>query len=272
MGIFYPIEQVEANMLIAGLDLAAEPKGTALALIEWSLGRAELVSLDLGIDDDSIIRAVADCPKFGIDCALGWPIAFVVFLNQHSHIDGPHQDFDGGIESRRKLAYRETDRHVREVTGRWPLSVSTDRLGMTAMRCAGLISKLTAAVASGEAESTPNSIDRSGSGQVVEIYPGASLRLWGFETAGYRNSPEIRARLLSDIQAAAPWLALEKYTELMVSSCDAFDAVIAALAARSAFLGHYEGPKADQKRHAQIEGWVALPNTALATLVEPPTS
>jgi predicted nuclease with RNAse H fold len=284
VGIFYSIEPVEANMLIAGLDLAAEPKGTALALIEWSPGRAELVSLDLGIDDDSIIRAVADCPKFGIDCALGWPIAFVEFLNQHSHIDGPHQDFDGGIESRRKLAYRETDRHVREVTGRWPLSVSTDRLGMTAMRCAGLLSKLTAAVASGasestaasgasgEAQSNSNSIDRSGSGRVVEIYPGASLRLWGFDTAGYRNSPEIRARLLSDIQAAAPWLALEKFTELMVSSCDAFDAVIASLAARSAFLGHYEGPKANQKRNAQIEGWVALPNTALATLVEPPTS
>jgi predicted nuclease with RNAse H fold len=274
-------------MLIAGLDLAAEPKGTALAVIDWSPGRAELVSLILGIDDDAIIDAVSDCPKFGIDCALGWPIAFVEFLNQHSNIGGPHQNFDGGIESRRRLAYRETDRQVREATGRWPLSVSTDRLGMTAIRCAGLLSKLTAANAARTSDSTgasgasrtldassasPNSIDRSGSGQVVEIYPGASLRLWGFDTAGYRNSPEIRARLLSDIQAAAPWLVLERFAELMINSCDAFDAVIAALAARSAFLGHFEGPNPDQRQHAQIEGWVALPNTSLATLIEPPTS
>lgn len=262
-------------MLIAGLDLAAEPKGTALALIDWSPGRAELVSLDLGVDDDAIIQAVADCPKFGIDCALGWPIAFVEFLNQHSSVERPHQTFDGGIESRRKLAYRETDRHVREVTGRWPLSVSTDRLGMTAIRCAGLLSKLATAAASnasGTADPARNSIDRSGSGQIVEIYPGASLRLWGFDTAGYRNSPEIRARLLADIQAAAPWFVFEKFDELMVGSCDAFDAVIAALAARSAFLGHYEGPNLDQLHHARVEGWVALPNISLANLVEPPTS
>lgn len=265
-------------MLIAGLDLAAEPKGTALALIDWSPGRAELVSLTLGIDDDAIVSAVANCEKLGIDCALGWPIAFVDFLRQHSNIDAPQHDFDGGIESRRQLAYRETDRHVREVTGRWPLSVSTDRLGMTAIRCAGLLSKLS--VASGAPGRHPNlnsdpsqpnhPIDRSGSGRVVEIYPGASLRLWGFDTAGYRNSPDVRARLLADIQAKAAWLLLENFDELMVSSCDAFDAVIAALAARSAYLGHYQGPNRDQLKHAQIEGWVALPNTDLATLIGSP--
>jgi predicted nuclease with RNAse H fold len=262
-------------MLIAGLDLAAEPKGTALAVIDWSPGRANLVSLVLGIEDEEIIAAVSGCTKFGIDCALGWPTAFVDFLNQHSKIDEPSHSFDGGIESRRRLAYRETDRHVREVTGRWPLSVSTDRLGMTAMRCAGLLSKLTAAGASGTAvaaDSRTNPIDRSGSGQVVEIYPGASLRLWGFETAGYRNSPEIRARLLSDIQDEAPWLVLDGFAEIMISSCDAFDAVTAALAARSAFLGHFEGPTPDHEHQARVEGWVALPNTALSTLIEPPTS
>jgi predicted nuclease with RNAse H fold len=279
-------------MLIAGLDLAAEPKGTALAVIDWSPGRAELVSLQLGIDDYAIIEAVADCEKFGIDCALGWPIAFVEFLNQHNNFNESGSGFDGGIESRRLLAYRETDRHVRAVTGRWPLSVSTDRLGMTAMRCAGLLSKLAAAAnyrthaaeaadaadaaagsnGSGASNSSPKPIDRSGSGQVVEIYPGASLRLWGFETAGYRNSPDIRSRLLADIQTKAPWLVFEKFAELMVASCDAFDAVIAALAARSAFLGHYEGPNLDQLHRVRVEGWVALPNTALATLVEPPNS
>ena len=43
-------------MLIAGLDLAAEPKGTAVAVIEWDSNKARLVSLDLGVDDDLALR------------------------------------------------------------------------------------------------------------------------------------------------------------------------------------------------------------------------
>jgi hypothetical protein len=70
-------------MLIAGLDLAAEPKGTALAIIDWSASRANLISLNLGIDDDAIIKTTAGCQKLGIDCALGWPIEFVKFVNQN---------------------------------------------------------------------------------------------------------------------------------------------------------------------------------------------
>jgi predicted nuclease with RNAse H fold len=250
-------------MLIAGLDLAAEPKGTALALIDWADSKAELVSLTLGIADEAIIDAVADCEKFGIDCALGWQLQFVEFLALHASIDGQAPEFDGGIEWRRRMAYRETDRHVREVTGRWPLSVSTDRLGMTAMRCAGLLSKL---------QASGTTIDRSGSGQVVEIYPGATLRLWGFDTAGYRASADRRADLLGDLEARAPWLNLGNNRELMIDSCDAFDAVIAALATRSAQLGQYENPNALQLKQAQVEGWVALPTGSLEDLIAPQSS
>lgn len=246
-------------MLIAGVDLAAEPKGTALAIIDWLDGRAKLVQLTLGASDEDIVNATRPAVKLGIDCALGWPVEFVSFLNQHALMgQGTSTDFDGGIDWRRRLAYRESDRHVREATGRWPLSVSTDRLGMTAMRAAGLLSKL---------QRSGIEIDRSGAGKVVEIYPGASLRGWGFNTAGYRNSPELRATLLADLASQAPWLELTEFTDLMVNSCDAFDSVIAALAARAAWQGNYDQPRADQIAAAKIEGWVALPNKPLASLL-----
>ena len=247
-------------MLISGVDLAAEPKGTAVATIDWSSDRAELVSLQLGVDDQQIMDACANSVKVGIDCALGWPVDFIDFLNRHSNLGAikAAPAFDGGSEMRRNLAHRETDRHVREVTGRWPLSVATDRLGMTAIRCAGLLSKWQAA-------GTP--IDRTGSGKIVEIYPGASLRLWGFDTAGYRSSEAIRANLLAAIKAEAPWLALGSHESLMLDSCDAFDSVIAALAARSAQLGRYEAPSEAQLERAKIEGWVALPQGRLGELL-----
>jgi predicted nuclease with RNAse H fold len=247
-------------VLISGVDLAAEPKGTVVATIDWSSDRAELVDLQLGVDDQQIMDACANSIKVGIDCALGWPVDFIEFLNRHSDLSAIEAApaFDGGSDLRRNLAHRETDRHVREVTGRWPLSVSTDRLGMTAIRCAGLLSKWQAA-------GTP--IDRTGAGKIVEIYPGASLRLWGFDTAGYRSSETIRATLLAEIKGQAPWLSLAAHEPLMLASCDAFDAVIAALAARSAHLGRFNGPKESQRERAKIEGWVALPQGRVRDLI-----
>lgn len=244
-------------MLTAGVDLAAEPKGTALAIIEWKNTSATLVDLQLGVADEQIVEAAQVVDKLGIDCALGWPIEFVDFLNNHAN---PNSKVfpDGGMDWRRRASFRESDRHVREVTGKWPLSVSTDRLGLTAMRCAGLQGRLT---------QSGIDVDRSGSGKVVEIYPGASLRLWGFDTTGYRAQEEVREELLRSIESKVPWLNLDSYRDLMISSTDAFDAAIAALATRAAALGKYEEPPKEHLKTAKIEGWIALPKGQISDLV-----
>lgn len=245
-------------MITVGIDLAAEAKGTALAGIEWSQGAANLTSLQLGVTDEALVQAAHAVDKVGIDCALGWPVEFIEFLNRQSQMGSHIDPIDGSIDARRRLAYRETDRRVREITGRWPLSVSTDRLGLTAIRCAGLLSSM---------QASGISIDRSGSGKVVEIYPGASLRLWGFETKGYRASADIRRELLVHLKGLAPWFSFVPHIDLMVESCDAFDAVIAALATRAAALNQYEKPSAQLLEQAKIEGWIALPNQPLEALL-----
>ena len=246
-------------MLTAGVDLAAEPKGTALAVMDWIAGAAKVVGLQLSVTDEPIVKIASQVDKLGIDYALGWPQEFVNFVSQQSDATLSQHNFDGGMEWRRRLAYRETDRHVREVTGRWPLSVSTDRLGLTAMRCAGLLTRLSASGVE---------IDRSGSGLVTEVYPGASLRMWGFNTSGYRTSEDLRATLLTTLKAQATWLELGEYKEPMISSCDAFDAVIASIAARAAAVGRTLPPKEDKVSTARVEGWVALPVGPLNTLNE----
>ena len=245
-------------MRTAGVDLAAEPKGTALAVIDWSETKATLSELHLGVADEVIVETAGTVHKLGIDCAFGWPDEFVQFVLAHSSCDQTAPGVDGGMAWRRTLAYRETDREVRKVTGRWPLSVSTDRLGLTAMRCAGLLSRIAEA-------GIP--VDRSGSGIVAEIYPGASLRLWGFTTTGYRTDAAIRAQLLQYIQDAAPWLELGPYAPHLIRSADAFDAVVAALAARSAALGFYEPPAPMMLDRARREGWIVLPAGPLTDLL-----
>lgn len=249
-------------MRTAGVDLAAEPAGTALAILEWDASRASLIDLRRGVTDDIIVSAALGMQKIGIDCALGWPREFVEFLVQHgqsAHTPGASSEVDGGMEWRRRLAYRETDRQAREITGRWPLSVATDRLGVTALRAAGLLSRLAAAGVD---------VDRSGQGSVVEVYPGASLRLWSLHTAGYKTSKDARAELLHALRDAAPWLDLGDWAELMVESSDAFDAVIAALAARSSAIGLSTAPTEEHLAQAQVEGWIALPTSPLGALID----
>ena len=185
---------------------------------------------------------------------------FVDFVSNHNDPNSKSHRVEGGMDWRKRLSYRETDRAVRAKTGRWPLSVSTDRLGLTAMRCAGLLGRL---------EETGTQIDRSGAGVVVEVYPGATLRLWGFDTTGYRKSTEERKRLLGQILEQANGLDTSLFEDLMLESCDAFDAVIAALASRAAFLGLSESPTQSQMSQARIEGWIALPVCKITELVVP---
>lgn len=246
-------------MLSAGVDLAAEPKGTALAVVYWSASHARLVDLQVGVADGAIVEVADQVDKIGIDCAFGWPVEFVEFVVQHSDLESAQQEVDGGMDWRRRLAFRETDRFVRERTKRWPLSVSTDRLGLTAMRCAGLLARI---------QASGTFVDRAGSGSVVEVYPGATLRLWGFDTTGYRISAAVRATLLRSIQDEAPWFDVAPFSTLMISSGDAFDAVVAAMAARNAALGNYEAPSAEQMERARSEGWIALPRGPMSDLID----
>jgi len=244
-------------MLVAGIDLAAEPKGTALAIIEFKDSMAKLLWLEQGLDDLALIAKTLNADKVGIDCAFGWPIEFAKFISRNQDLN--NQDpIDGGMDFRRTLAFRETDRVIKQLTGRWPLSVSTDRLGLTAIRCAGLLSKY---------HEAGISVDRSGAGKLAEVYPGATLRNWSFDTTNYRVDRQARARLIAELDQIAPWLDLGSNPALMIESSDAFDAVIAALAARAIKQGQYTKPTKHQQPAAEIEGWICLPTAEFTNLL-----
>ncbi|TQK19850.1 uncharacterized protein DUF429 [Microbacterium sp. SLBN-154] len=246
-------------MQTVGVDLAASAQGTAVAVIDWRDRAAEVTALIVGIGDRDIVSAARGAASVGIDCALGWPVDFVEFVSQHAK-GKPPSGTDSGLEWRRRLAYRHTDRVVRERTGRWPLSVATDRLGLTAMRCAELTALFGAAGVS---------VDRSGAGVLVEVYPAAALRLWGISVPAYKVDPAARGVAVATLTAAAPWLHIPTAMKAeMLRSADAFDAVVAALNARAHAIGATTPVPADAAHLARVEGWIALPETALADLVD----
>ncbi|WP_329086636.1 MULTISPECIES: DUF429 domain-containing protein [unclassified Streptosporangium] len=245
-------------MLTIGVDLAAEADRTAVAWIDWSADGARVRDLKIQADDDLIVEAIKSADKAGIDCPLGWPDKFIDFIAAHraGHVEVPSGI--AGINWRRELALRVTDQVTSELALR-PLSVSADRIGHTAMRCAALLADLAQ-------QGQP--VDRSGTGVVVEVYPAASLKCWGLPHKGYKRLANRGglAELVDELQRAAPWLDLGVHEQICRASDDAIDAVIAALIARAASQGLVTVPAPDQVCSARSEGWIALPTGPLSDL------
>jgi hypothetical protein len=246
-----------ALVVTLGVDLSASPKKTAACLIEWD-GRVSVETPLRGLDDGDLLDLMGRADWVGIDAPFGWPSDFLDAVTTWAE-GGAWPEID-----RSRLRYRETDRFVRQIA-RLPLSVSSDRIAVTAMRCASLLSVL------GQRRSgTGGRIDRAGGDGVVEVYPGAALALWSDEAADLRLDPqgykgpgaaEKRKALVEVLLRAAPWLNLDEPTRaLCLASDDVLDALISALVARAAALGLTMPPQTmGHTGRADIEGWIHLP-------------
>lgn len=108
---------------------------TAACLLDWSGSRAKVAAFRTDLRDGDLLELLDDerVTKVGIDAPFGWPLGFVRAVNGYSRTGR------WPAAETRLLALRETDRWVREITGRDPLSVSTDKISFTAMRCARLL-------------------------------------------------------------------------------------------------------------------------------------
>lgn len=237
-------------MLTVGVDLAAQPAGTALAAIEWQDGAARLVELEVGIVDSRIVELSRGAACVGIDVPFGWPIEFAQFIAAHRKREVAPRDFSGK-EWRQRIRFRDTDRYVRERIGKWPLSVATDLLSLAAMHGAELLEAF---------EDAGVAVDRAGRGVLVEVYPAASLRIWRIDTAGYKRNVADLEATAARVLAAVPWLTVSaEHERLLALSDDALDSLVACLTARAHAVGRTEGVPEEFLAAAEVEGWIALP-------------
>ena len=103
---------------------------------------------------------------------------------------------------------------------------------------------------------------------MVEVYPSASLKIWGLPYRGYKRPADIEplGELVDRLLAAAPWLDLGRAESLCRRSHDAADAVVAALTARAVSQKLTSVPSAEQEAAARTEGWIAVPTAPLDRL------
>ncbi|MDQ6747346.1 MAG: DUF429 domain-containing protein [Candidatus Dormibacteraeota bacterium] len=229
-------------MITAGVDVASKAKNTAACWVEWSRGEATVLRCEPCVAD-SRLRAIlgdAGVEKVGVDVPIGWPEGFVDSLGRY------HEGGEWGDLETSSLVLRATDHEVHRLTGRRPLSVSTDRIAYPAMRVARLL----------------GGVDRSGLGRVVEVYPAAALRVWGMNATGYKRSEglDVLGRLLAALRGAAPWLQADQATwGLLRRSDHLFDSLVAAMIARARAVGRCHEIPGEALPLAAREGWIAVP-------------
>jgi predicted nuclease with RNAse H fold len=241
---------IPLKMLTAGVDLASQTAHTASCTIEWSDGRATVTGLAVDVDDDTITSLISAVDKLGIDTPLGWPIAFAEAVGLHSR-EGSWPSTYLHADTR-AMRYRRTDLWLwNRLEMSPPLSVSTDRIALPAMRAAALLARL------------PVPVALDGSGVVVEVYPAAALRRWELPWRKYKHKENAEARnaLVEQLVArTAEWLTIpSSHVERCQADDDALDALIAALIARAAALNLVEPIPEDEQTEARREGWVAVP-------------
>lgn len=239
------LAQVVGAPVTLGIDLASLPAKTAACRVNWA-GPVVIEDPIVGLKDSDLATLMSDANKVGIDVPLGWPITFAENLAAHqsgSPWTIAHTD--------RRLYLRATDRFVISEIGRRPLSVSADKIAVPAMRAAYFLSRLGI------------NFDRSGRGAIVEVYPAASLLIWGFNAnryKGQKGSATRRQLIDSFRRATESWVVM---SETCYAACigddNAFDALIASLTARAASRGLTRPMPPDQTAAAEIEGWIALP-------------
>lgn len=233
-------------MITLGIDLSSAKKNTVACVIEWEKTRAVVRPPERKCDDEKLKELIANSTVVGIDAPFGWPTAFVEAV----------AGWKGTVWSpteRKRLQFRETDLHVQRELRIWPLSVSSDRIALPAMRAMALLER-------------HNVQDRAGDGKFFEVYPAASLKKWGLDSRGYKNKDEkcvaLRRGILGALQHQLPWL---ECSEDYAQTSDDLDALIASLTVRAASQGLAVKPLPNQLAAASSEGWIHVP-TAMPTL------
>src|SRR5262245_6136014 len=118
-------------MKTLGIDLSADPAKTGACEVDWHAGTVVLLPRPTG--DEDLVEAARTADLIAIDVPLGWPDHFIDALVEHREQTGWPPLATPPPSDRQPLRFRRTDTLLQS-RGFLPLSVSSDRIGVAAMR------------------------------------------------------------------------------------------------------------------------------------------
>jgi hypothetical protein len=267
---------VSTPLRFVGIDLATEANRTGVVIVtpDGASASASLPAHGFVADDRGLVELVDRGTVVGLDSPLGWPDDFVAAVTAHRmSARWPTFEHRSTDRIRESLRHRTTDLFVRALDlGSTPLSVSSDLIGVVAMRGAWLQSAW--------AQRWGGLETRDGSGRLVETYPAAALRAWGFlarrgvryKGGGAQGARESqcaeRERIVGEIEhASETWLSIAPALhDAAIASDHELDALVSALVALAARADATYPVPVESKEAARREGWIHVPSDEFSSL------
>jgi hypothetical protein len=240
------------HLTVAGLDMASSPKNRGICVIEalvrppCNVIRCGTVVLGSGASDEDVLSLFSTVDAVGVDIPLAWPLAFSNLLSGGAEPSLPLADRQ--LPSLESLRFRTVDLYVKTITGRYPLSVSSDLVAVPALKMRLLLWRM-------EPEARK---------KALEVYPAASLARWGLPNRGYKGSrgASVRQEIAGAIVSAiGQKLTLTpKQKESLVRDHNVLDSFVCALTALAQIYGLCDAPdEAGFNSVPPEEGWIWVP-------------
>jgi hypothetical protein len=274
-----------AQVSIAGIDWASEAKNRALVVLKYNPARTSIVVCNAvsPLPTTEVVRVCNDTSTavVAVDIPFGWPMKFTDFVSKWCPQSSKKQR---PPPASRDFRYRITDLVVHDSLGKWPLSVSSDRIALGARAWTQVCVE----------NSLGERIDLTGDGSVtsspriIEVYPAATLAALAganvpIEIEGYKADAEVRRRLLQALcQRFRVRFSKSVQLDHLVAvgdDSDLADAFIAALtgliylhkstlgdgndkaptAGPDLYRWEIRRPDEKERKAAQEEGWIFYP-------------
>jgi len=245
--------------VVIGLDWSTSAEGRSAIEVRSHEEGIEVVNLHgaFTVTDSAVKRLASRCDVgvLAVDIPFGWPSGFTTFVERWTPA-APTP-----VPTPAEFRYRVTDQVMWDATGKAPMSVSAEKFAMGARMWAELVH--------GGGWGSRVDVDGSKVGNspppIVEVYPGATLRVLGFNKGykGDKDKPRRRregyaAALVDRFNVTPP-----DCTSALSVTDNELDAFVAALTGL-AYLGKLPGwtvakPSDEQSAAAEREGWIFYP-------------
>jgi hypothetical protein len=270
---------------VAGVDWASEAKSRALVVLKYDAA-STTITVCKALSPLPTTEVVTVCNNastavVAVDIPFGWPRRFTEFVSKWCPKSSKKQR---PPPASRDFRYRITDLVVHDSLGKWPLSVSSDRIALGARAWTQVCVE----------NALGARIDLTGEGSVtsspriIEVYPAATLAaLAGAKVSiaieGYKADDEVRRRLLQALcQRFRVRFSNSVQLDHLVAvgdDSDLADAFIAALtgliylhnstlvdgndkaptAGPELYRWEIRRPDEKERKAAQEEGWIFYP-------------
>jgi len=251
------------EILAAGINWATEDEHRAMVVLGGCGGRACLRKIRSPLTKEDV-RGVCSDSKYsvvGVDVPFGWPKQFSDFVQPWS----PAGSGGEAVPESDVFRFRKTDLIVRDELRKHPLSISSDRIALSARLWAEIVLK----------NNLGPHIDTRGlpaasSPTVIEVYPAATLRAFADQVNDkhYKREKDARVCLIKALVRDFKLNVTAKQQARVVGErekdSDITDALIAALTGLI-YGGCFpqwtvRKPQSDAEREAAVkEGWIFFP-------------